>query len=104
MDLSTSVIIPREDFLELQEVAYDNKYPVSIADRAANTAQTIVVVGGLGTIAVAVVWGFTRITDKLDERRYKRERALVELAHKNEVELIQKRRSPTDPGRGMPTK
>lgn len=69
MDLSNSVIIPREDFFELQAEALT---PLSAGQRIAGTIQTTVIFGAMSAASVAGVWGWVKATDWLEERRFQR--------------------------------
>lgn len=74
MDLSNSVIMPRDDFDELTNAAYSNQH-VPFKDRAASTAQTTFVFAALAGAVTAGAWGCTKAVDWLEERRLKRDLA-----------------------------
>lgn len=69
MDFSNSVILPREDFIELQENALT---PLSAGQRIAGTVQTTIIFGALTAASVAGVYGWAKIMDWLEERRFQR--------------------------------
>lgn len=69
MDLSNSVILPREDFYELQTSALA---PMSTGQRIAGTIQTTVIFGAMTGVAVATVWSWAKATDWLEERQFQR--------------------------------
>lgn len=73
MDLSTSVIMPREDFVELSRVAFDNHHVPSVGERAASVAQTTLVFGGLAAVVIGSSYGIAKATDWLEERRLQRD-------------------------------
>lgn len=69
------VILPVEEFTELQAAAYDNP---TITDRIATSAQTIVFFGAVAGAFVGGAWGVTKATDWLEERRVKRDDAKLD--------------------------
>lgn len=69
MDLSNSVILPREDFYELQATA---NQPQSLGERLAGTAQTTVVFTVLVGAVTAGSFGVAKAVDWLEQRRFKR--------------------------------
>lgn len=71
MDLSQSVVLPREDFMELQMAAWQH-VPVPVKDRIAQTIQTSAVCMGLAAAVVVGTWGCFKAVDWLDERQLKR--------------------------------
>lgn len=77
MDLSQSVIMPREDFVELQEAAWSS-LPQSFGDRAASMMQTTVVCTVLAGAVVASSWGVAKAMDWYDERSWKRKKTTTE--------------------------
>ena len=72
MDFSNSVIMPREDFIELSTVAFDNNNPVPIKERLATTAQTTATCAIIGSAFVLGTWGYVKAHDWLEEKRFKR--------------------------------
>lgn len=73
MDLSNSVIIPREDFLELQEVAFNQHFTTS--ERVAGTLQAVIVMTALAGAVTAASWSWAKAMDWHDERKLRREAA-----------------------------
>jgi len=73
-DLSNSVIIPREDFLELQASAY-NPNDTTLKTRAATTVQTTLVFAGMAGAMTAGTWGWAKAMDWLEMRRLARANA-----------------------------
>lgn len=71
MDLSTSVIIPREDFLELQTAAY-NQPPASGKERIGNALQIIVFCSAAAAAVTAASWGWAKAVDWREERAFQR--------------------------------
>lgn len=82
MKLSESVILPREDFIELQTAAWDQK-PISVKEQAKSVVQTYVVFAGLAAFSTAGIWGWAKIMD------WKEERALARTLHDQEFKLSQ---------------
>jgi len=78
-DLSNSVIMPREDFVELSTVAFDNSHVPSASERVASVAQTTAVFGVMGAAIIGVTWGCTKAVDWLEERRLRRMKAESEI-------------------------
>ena len=74
IDLPTSVILPREDFMELQIAAWDST-PPSVKDRALNSAQTTLVFAVMSGAVVAGCWGWAKATDWLEEKNFRRRQA-----------------------------
>jgi len=69
------VVLPREDFIELNTAA--NTDP-TVADRVASTTQTFFVFGALAAGVTGAAYGIAKATDWLEERRYKRTVRLAE--------------------------
>jgi hypothetical protein len=84
MDFSNSVILPREDFVELQEAAW-SQTPTSAGDRAANTAQTAVVLLLCSGAVTLGAWGWYKAMNWYDEQDLKR--ALKNPKYKNSPAL-----------------
>jgi len=63
------VVLPREDFIELNTAAHTDP---SVGDRIASTTQTTLVFGALAAGVTATAFGIAKATDWLEERRYKR--------------------------------
>lgn len=79
-DFSNSVIMPREDFIELTAVAYDNSHVPTLGERVAQTTQTTAIFGGMTLAVVGASWGWAKAMDWLEERNYKRKiRALEDI-------------------------
>jgi len=78
MDLSNHVIVPREDFIELQEVAYNQPTP-SLGERAASTAQTTLVFAGIAAALTAGSYGWAKAMDWREERQLRRHMAKRKL-------------------------
>ena len=73
MDFSNSVILPREDFVELQTAAWDQTPPTA-SERAASILHTTILVGSIAGAVTAGTWGWAKAVDWLEERRIKRMR------------------------------
>lgn len=71
MDFSNSVIMPREDFVELQTAAWDQTPPTA-KERVAQTIQTTAICMGIAAAATAGSWGWVKAMDWYDERQLKR--------------------------------
>lgn len=69
------VVLPREDFNELNTAAHNDP---SVADRVASTTQTFFVFGALAAGVTGAAVGIAKATDWLEERRYKRAVRLAE--------------------------
>lgn len=83
-DLSNSVIMPREDFIELTTVAFDNHHVPTASERAGGIVQTTLYCAILGSTVVAVTWGWAKALDWRDEKKAKRERQM--LTYKRHIE------------------
>ena len=64
------VILPREDFIELQASAMESP---TIPDRIATSVQTTLALGALAGAWVGGAWGTAKALDWLEERRAKRD-------------------------------
>lgn len=82
MDLSNSVILPREDFLEMQEVAW-NQPPVSFKDRSSSVAQTTLIVFVTAAAFTVGRWGWVTATDWYEKKAQAREIERASEAAKN---------------------
>lgn len=60
MDLSNSVILPREDFVELQTAAWDNIHPTTNSERLGSIAQTTAVFVVIALAVTAGSWGYAQ--------------------------------------------
>jgi len=74
-DLANSVILPREDFIELSTVAFDNHRIPSIGERTAQAAQTTIVLSALAGAATVAAWGVMAANDWFERRQYERKLA-----------------------------
>ena len=72
LDFANSVIMPREDFIELQTAAWDTT-PTTVGTRIASTVQTTLVCAVLAGAFTAGCWGWAKATDWLEEKNYQRE-------------------------------
>lgn len=75
--LNESVIMPREDFLELSEAAWNQPTP-TLGERAATTVQTTLVFAGMAAAVTAGTYGWAKAIDWLEMRRAARKSALNE--------------------------
>lgn len=75
--LSESVIMPREDFLELSAAAYDPN-STTFQTRLASTAQTTIVFAVMAGAVTAGTYGWAKAVDWLEMRRAARKSALNE--------------------------
>ena len=71
-DFSNHVIMPREDFVELSQVAFDNNHVPSLSERTASVAQTAAVFGILTGFIVGSSWGWAKAIDWLEQRKFDR--------------------------------
>lgn len=75
-NFDNSVILPREDFLELQSAAYDQDQP-SAAQRVATTIQITAISAGMAAAYGIGVWTYAKALDWKDERSHKREMEML---------------------------
>lgn len=72
MELSPDhVVIPREDFLAMQEAAMIPSN-LTAKDRLGNVAQTTAILAGTSIAFSAAVWGWVKAKDWLEERNFQR--------------------------------
>ena len=72
MNLSDSVIIPREDFVELEYAAY-HQPPASPGDRIATTVQTTIVFALIGATIAGTSWAWYKVRDEFEKKSYERQ-------------------------------
>lgn len=68
MDFSNSVIMPREDFMELSTVAWANP-PKSLGDRTATVVQTILICSTLAGAFAAATRSWTKSMKQLEDAK-----------------------------------
>ena len=71
MDLSNHVILPREDFIELQTAAWDHPQ-LPVKDRFVNTANTSLVFIAMAGAVTLGTWGWVKALDWREEKAYQR--------------------------------
>lgn len=69
-DFSNSVIMPREDFIELQTAAWDNDQ--TVGDRALATLQTTLVFTAIAGCVAASSWAYAKAMNWKDEKAFER--------------------------------
>lgn len=67
MNLENSVILPREDFVELQEAAWAMP-STTPGERVASTVQTSIICFAVAAAVTAGTWGWAKACDWKDER------------------------------------
>jgi len=73
MELSQSVIMPREDFQELQIAAWDNDQ--TLGDRVATIVQTTIVITIVATAFAGGTWAYAKAMTWKDQKTHEREMA-----------------------------
>lgn len=68
-DFTDHVIVPREDFNELQSAAFDN---ATIGERVATAAQSTLFLGSAAGAFVLASWGWAKAMDWREERKFQR--------------------------------
>ena len=84
-DLSNSVIMPREDFVELSTVAFDNSHVPSAGERIASVTQTTAVFAVMGGAIVLVTAGCTKVIDWYETRVHNRKLAELQFEIDNNI-------------------
>lgn len=74
MDFSNSVILPREDFIELQTAAWDQP-DMTVGDRASSIVQTTMVLAIVSSAIVAARWGWAKAADWQEQKNFERMQA-----------------------------
>ncbi len=69
MDLANSVILPREDFIELSTVAW-NQPPTSAKERVATTLQTSTIFMGAALAFGAGSWIWYKAMARLEDKKH----------------------------------
>lgn len=75
MDLSNHVIVPLEDFHELQATAYNQPTPTA-SERVGSSLQTIVFCAAAAAAVTGASWGWATAVDWIEEKRFKRARQM----------------------------
>lgn len=86
--LSDSVILPREDFLELQAVAFDNTYNPTLGERVAQTLQTAGIFGSMAAAVVVGSWGWAKAMEWREQKQHERFLAKVQFDIDNNLNKI----------------
>lgn len=76
-DFTNSVILPREDFIELSTAAWDH-HPTPVAERVATTIQTTIVCSVLALAFSGATWAWYKAMSKLDREQTENEIAASE--------------------------
>jgi hypothetical protein len=84
-DLNNSVIMPREDFIELSTVAFDNSHVPTAGERIGSVVQATMVMGAFAGAVTAIAWGCGKAADWYENRKH--ERLIAELQFKNDINL-----------------
>lgn len=66
------VMLPADDYRELQNTAFSPSDPKTLSDRAASTAQTTIFWAAAAGAVTAGTWGWVKATDWLETRRQDR--------------------------------
>lgn len=82
-DLNNSVIMPREDFLELSTVAFDNHHIPAPSERIAQTLQTTAIFGGIALAVTLGTWGWAKAVEWREKKQHERQMALLEFKLNN---------------------
>ena len=77
MDLTNHVILPREDFVELQTTAYEQTQ--TIKERVVGTIHYTVVCGVTAGVVAASSWAYAKAMDWKDAKSFERELERAEL-------------------------
>ena len=85
--LSESVIMPREDFIELSTVAFDNHHIPSVSERVANTIQITAVFGVMAAAVTAGSWGWAKAVEWRERKAHERGMEKAQFAIDNSVPL-----------------
>ena len=72
MDLSNHVILPRDEYVELQTAAWDQT-PTTVKDRISGTVQTTLIFAGFAAAVTGASYGWAKAVDWLETRRLERE-------------------------------
>jgi hypothetical protein len=84
MDLSNSVILPRDDFAELQEAAW-NQPAATLKERAGGTAQMLIICAGIAGAITAASWGWAKAMDWREEKEL--QRAMTHPKYQNRTKV-----------------
>lgn len=82
MDLSNHVILPREDFIELQTAAWDHPQ-LPVKDRFVNTANTSLVFLAMAGAVTLGTLGWAKALEWREEKAFQREARRREMEKKN---------------------
>lgn len=81
LDLSSSVILPREDYIELCTTAWGQD-PTPLGERIATTVQTIIVCAAIGGALAAPAWAWLKAGVKLEDKKLANDIAAAEAKQK----------------------
>ena len=84
-NLSESVIMPREDFIELSTVAFDNHHVPSASERVGTTLQTTAVFAGIAAAVTAGSWGWAKAITWREKKQHERELAKLQFEIDNNL-------------------
>lgn len=78
MDFSKSVIMPREDFEELQIAAW-SQIPTPAGERVAGIIHTSTVLGVIGVVFSVCTWTWYKAAEKLEQKKHENKIAEIDL-------------------------
>lgn len=82
MDLSNHVILPREDFIELQTAAW-NQPQLPVKDRFVNTANTSLVFMAMAGAVTLGTLGWAKAVEWKEEKAFQRKMRLLDKEKHN---------------------
>lgn len=87
-DLNNSVIMPREDFIELSSVAFDNSHIPSAGERIGSVVQATAVLSAFAGSITAIGWGISKAIDWNEKRKHERKLAELQFAIDNGLKTV----------------
>lgn len=76
MDLTNHVVLPREDFIELQTAAWQQP---ELKDRVASTLQSLIVVAAVASIVPIGSWAHAKAQNWRDDKAFIRKELELDL-------------------------
>ena len=83
-DLNNSVIMPREDFIELSSVAYDSHIP-SFGERSGQVIQATFVMAAFAGAITAAAWGVVKAQNWFEQNQANRKREQMQFEIDNHI-------------------
>lgn len=85
-DFNNSVIMPRDDFIELSTAAFDNHHVPTPGERFGNIVQTTMVLGATAGAFAGAAWGWAKAMDWYEKKQHERHLAKMQFEIDNHID------------------